>query len=318
MERPRQIVVLSGKGGTGKTTVTACLARLAGPVVAADADVDAANLALLLPGVDGPAEPFEAGRRAVIDAERCLWCGVCRDACRFDAIELPVRGPARVRTERCEGCGACDVVCPVQAVTFRPNVAGAWRVRQLAAPPGGAPPRTVGWLVHAALGIAQDNSGKLVARVREEARRLAVAHGVPLVVVDGPPGIGCPVHAALTGADVLLAVTEPTPAGEHDVLRLLRLAAHFGVPARVAINKWDLAPAVADRLARRCEEAGAPVIGRIPFDPGVPRALARGRLPLDAPVLPATRAALFGIAAQLDVPAGAAPDSAAAVPGATR
>lgn len=301
----RQLVVLSGKGGTGKTTLAACLARLAGRVVIADADVDAPDLALVLPGEDGPAEPFVAGRRAVIRPERCLVCGACEAVCRFGAVRTDGAGGAlvapRVDPLACEGCGACAQVCLADAVRFRDNLAGVWRVRRI----------PEGWLVRAALGVAQDNSGKLVTRVREEARRIAAAEGVDLILVDGPPGIGCPVHAALVGADDLLAVTEPTPAGEHDLQRLLRLAQHFAVPVHVVVNKWDLAPALTERLERLCADSGATVVGRIPFDPGVPRALAHARLPLDPPAAAATRAAVRAIAGRLGVGAAATADRVA-------
>ncbi len=268
----KQLVVISGKGGTGKTSVVACLAHLAAegdaPVVLADCDVDASNLGLLLAGEDHLVEPFEAGRRAVIDPELCIACGDCEEACRFDAIT--VAEAARADELRCEGCGACAVVCPSQAVSFRPNLAGHWMERHTA----------VGTLVHAELGPAQDNSGKLVAQVRSAAREAAQRDGAPLVIVDGPPGIGCPVHAALTGCDLALVVTEPTPSGEHDLARVLDLAGHFEVPVAVLINKADLSPGFVARIAQLARDRGAAVVGRLPFDREVPRLLARGEVPL--------------------------------------
>lgn len=268
----KQLVVISGKGGTGKTTIAACLALLArdsdGPVVAADCDVEAANLALLLTGEDEPAKPFVAGRRAVVDAERCISCAMCEQNCRFDAIEVTTH--AEVDPLRCEGCGVCALVCATDAITFTDNQAGQTMQRDTAAGP----------LVHARLGVAQDSSGKLVAEVRQQARRAAEQRGLDLCVVDGPPGIGCPVHAALTGCDLALVVTEPSGSGEHDLRRVLELCDHFQMKAAVLINKHDLAPALSERITAMAEEHGAVVVGRIPFDPAVPRALSRGELPL--------------------------------------
>jgi MinD superfamily P-loop ATPase len=276
------IAVFSGKGGTGKTTLVACFARLAGRSVAVDCDVDAANLQLLLPGEDLLREPFLAGHRATIDPGSCLGCGACAEACHFDAI-----GPAeerwRVDPLACEGCGVCELVCPsVGTIRLHENLAGHWMLRHSR--------DTI--LVHAALGVAQDNSGKLVVRVREEAAQQADHHGLPLVLVDGPPGIGCPVHAAMGGVDRCLAVTEPTPSGQHDLERLLRLAAHFGVPVCAAVNKWNLAPSMTRRIEQACADHGVPVAGRIPWDAEVPRMLAQSRIPLEAPAQEETVASI--------------------------
>ncbi len=267
------LAVFSGKGGTGKTTLVACFAHLAGRAVAADCDVDAANLRLLLPGTDTHREPLLSGRKASIDADSCLACGDCAQACRFDAI-IPLDGCWLVDRMACEGCGVCSLVCPQpDTIRFHDNLAGHWMRRRSGST----------LLVHAALGVAQDNSGKLVAEVRREAAAWANREGVGVVLVDGPPGIGCPVHAAMGQLDRLLAVTEPTPSGLHDLERMLRLAQHFGVPACVAINKWDLAEAVTQTIEQACRSWAVPVVGRIPFDPAVPRLLAAGLLPLVPP-----------------------------------
>ncbi len=273
----KQLVVVSGKGGTGKTSVVAALARLAakeGEVITADCDVEAANLALILPGEDGPAEPFLAGRRAQVDPESCVGCGECVDNCRFDAIALDTsRGVSQVVDLACEGCGVCELVCTTDAISFRDNQAG-WSLMRST---------EVGPLVHAALGVAQESSGKLVADVRQRARELASAKGIDLVLIDGPPGIGCPVHAAVTGCDLVLVVTEPTASGEHDLKRVLELVGHFRLPAAVLINKADVAPAVADRIAAMVERRSVPLVGRIPFDVAIARSLADGVVPFDLP-----------------------------------
>jgi len=266
----KQVAVVSGKGGTGKTTVVACLATMARPVVAADCDVDAANLALLLSGTDGTPEPFFAGQRAEVEPLLCDGCDLCSSSCRFRAISLADGLHAYVDPLSCEGCGVCQAVCPLEAVAMRPNLAGRTMVRATAAGP----------LVHARLGVAQDNSGKLVAEVRAMARAEALAWGLETIVVDGPPGIGCPVHAAVTGADLLLAVTEPTPSGAHDLERLLELAGTFGLTTAVLINKADLSELYVQRIGKMARRMGSTVVGRLPFEPRIPRLLARGAAPL--------------------------------------
>lgn len=262
----KQLVIVSGKGGTGKTSFTAAFAALAErPVVLVDADVDAANLALLLSGTDEPAREFVAGRLSRIDAARCTGCGLCVDACRFGALRLAERRVVQ-RDIACEGCGVCAVVCPEEAVSFVPQRAGEWTVR-------GTP---VGPLVHAELAPGAGNSGKLVALLRETARGLAERLAAPWLLIDGPPGIGCPVHAAVTGVDLLVAVTEPTPSALHDLARLLELAGRFRLPAAVVLNKADLDPAGSARVEQALAAHGAELLGRVPFDPAVPRRLAAG------------------------------------------
>jgi MinD superfamily P-loop ATPase len=264
----RELVVISGKGGTGKTSLAASLVELArdgGPVVAVDADVDASNLALILDAAPGEPHDFVGGELAEVDGDLCDGCGVCVEACRFGAVRL-VREKARVDPLACDGCRVCRAVCPVGAVTMRPRVAGVWRVD------AGA-----GFsLVHAELGVARDNSGKLVARVRREARAVAERTGSELIVIDGPPGIGCPVHAAVTGADLVLIVTEPSPSGLHDLERALDTCAHFKRPAAVVVNKADLAPDLAGEVAGLSRRRGVPYLGGLPFDRRVCGYLSRG------------------------------------------
>jgi MinD superfamily P-loop ATPase len=265
-----EIAILSGKGGTGKTSLLAALAAIAGPHVTVDCDVDAANLALLRPGKDTPNEDFFSGQRAVVDPDRCNGCGICESECRFDAIAVNENGVAEVDNLSCEGCGVCKLVCPEEAITFRANLAGVWCVRKTDSGP----------LVHAELGIAQDNSGKLVAGIRKQAQDQAKQKGFDLILIDGPPGIGCPVHAALAGVDLLVAVTEPTPAGEHDLHRLLELARHFQIKATVWINKADINPEGTEKLKRSIEEMGLTLIGELPFNKEVPQKLSEGLSPL--------------------------------------
>jgi MinD superfamily P-loop ATPase len=270
----KTVSFVSGKGGTGKTSLAAAFARLAAPVVVADCDVDAANLALLLPGEVEQQEPFIGGVRAEIDPEACTACGLCAEACRFDAVKEA--GPAfQVLSLACEGCGVCHQVCAFDAVRLRDNLAGTVQVLRSG----------VGPLVRGELRAAQSNSGKLVARVRELAREVGERQDLDLLLLDGPPGIGCPVHATLTGVDLAVAVTEPTPSGEHDLERIVELLHHFEIPGLVIINKADLAPTRSAALATRVASWGLEVVGELPFAEAVPRELAHGKTPLEVPEL---------------------------------
>ena len=268
-----ELVVLSGKGGTGKTSVTASLAALAEEPALADCDVDASNLPLVLDPRLRRRETFTGGMRARIKPGHCVACGKCEELCRFDAIFFDGPGNGRVpRTFRvdpsaCEGCGVCAHFCAEHAIELAPADGGEWFVSDT----------RFGPLVHARLRPGQGNSGKLAALVREQAREAARAAGRQLLLIDGPPGVGCPVMASLTGASLLLAVTEPTPSGEHDLERLLALARHFEIPAWVCVNKHDLNPAMTERIERRAAELGATVAGRIPYDPAVTAAQRQGR-----------------------------------------
>jgi len=267
----KQVVVISGKGGTGKTSILACFAQLTSatnPVITVDCDVDAANLALLLPGQVIRMEPFWSGRRARVAPEECTLCGLCVDHCRASAIRIA--DSVEIDPLSCEGCGVCALVCPTEAVHFVDNQAGRWMERRTACGP----------MIHAELGIAQDNSGKLVAHVREQARAVAQRDDIELILVDGPPGIGCPVHASVTGCDLAVVVTEPTPSGQHDLERVLELLEHFRLPGVVLINKHDLSPSITASIEALASRRNVPVAGAIPFRAEVPRALARGELPL--------------------------------------
>lgn len=272
----KQLVVLSGKGGTGKTTVAAALAPLAArelSVVLADADVDASNLQLLLAPTVCEENPFMAGEVGVIDPELCEGCGICMDACRFDAIESPAdagpTGVCHIDPIACEGCAACRYACPMGSIRMEPVQSGLW-FRSVT---------RFGPLFHARLFAGQENSGKLVTAVKQRACELAADRGAALVLVDGPPGIGCPVISAISGADLALIVAESTVSGEHDLERVLGVAEHFGVPSAVVINKADLNPARAEAIDAFCKAREVAVLGRIPYDPVVTESIVQ-RLPL--------------------------------------
>ncbi|MFZ1947700.1 MAG: ATP-binding protein [bacterium] len=259
----RELVVVSGKGGTGKTSLAASLAILAGEAVVADCDVDAADLHLVLSPQVRERHVFHGGHHAVVRDEDCVSCGACLQNCRFGAVR-PERRTARrdnytIDPLSCEGCGVCVRFCPVQAIDFPERVCGEWMISETRCGP----------MVHARLAAGAENSGKLVSTVRREARRIAEEQARSMVIVDGPPGIGCPVIASVTGASLVLVVTEPTVSGEHDLERVLALARHFDLPAAVCVNKWDLNAEITARIEDSAGKAGASVVGRIRYDPGV-------------------------------------------------
>ncbi len=275
----KQLIIVSGKGGTGKTSITAAFAHLAHAservqAVLADADVDASNMELLLSPDIQEQHEFVGGAVAVIDPQQCIGCGVCAELCRFDAIATAQptaqqQGQTRfyqVDDIACEGCAACFHQCPARAIRMEPQVAGHWFRSQ----------SRYGILFHAALRPAQENSGKLVTLVKQQARLLALDAGYNLVLVDGPPGIGCPVISAAAGADLALIVTEPTRSGLHDLERILQTTAHFRVPALVCINKADLYPEGAQHLQHYCEQHDIEVAGHIPFDEAIQQAMIQG------------------------------------------
>jgi MinD superfamily P-loop ATPase len=265
----KQLVILSGKGGTGKTSVAAALAHLASrdlPVVLADADVDAANLELVLAPTKFEEHVFMGGQIAVIDPDKCTLCGICHDVCRYDAI-VPDDNTYRVDILACEGCASCVYQCPEDAIHSEEQQAGLWFRSDT----------RFGPLYHAHLFAAQENSGKLVTMVKQQGRLLALDQGRELLIVDGPPGIGCPVISASAGADLALLVVEPTVSGIHDLERALGTVMHFRVPALVCINKADLNPEQTAEIEAHCAEEGIEVVGRLPFDTIVTEAMVQGQ-----------------------------------------
>jgi MinD superfamily P-loop ATPase len=265
----KQLVILSGKGGTGKTSVAAALAHLASeelPIVLADADVDAANLELVLAPTKLEEHVFMGGQVAVIDPDLCQLCGRCHEVCRFDAI-IPGDDTYRVDPLACEGCASCVYQCPEDAIHSEEQQAGFWFRSDT----------RLGPLFHAHLFAAQENSGKLVTLVKQNGRLLALDEGRELLIVDGPPGIGCPVISANAGADLALLVTEPTVSGIHDLERILGTVNHFRVPALVLINKADVNPAHAAGIEAYCRAQGIELVGKLPYDTVVTEAMVQGQ-----------------------------------------
>ena len=264
----RELVILSGKGGTGKTSVAAALGHLASaemPIVMADADVDAANLELVLAPTKLETHDFYGGHMAQIDAELCTACAICADVCRFEAIQV---GSAYTVDElSCEGCASCFHQCPAEAIQMVERQSGHWFRSQT----------RFGPLFHAHLFAGQENSGKLVTEVKQQARKLAEETEAALIIVDGPPGIGCPVIAACAAADVALLVVEPTVSGQHDLERILQTVNHFGVPGAVCINKADLNERQSEAIAEFCAEQGVELLGSLPFDQIVTEAMVQGQ-----------------------------------------
>ncbi len=259
----KELVVISGKGGTGKTSMVASFAALANGTVLADCDVDAADLHLLLEPRIGHREEFRSSKSAVIDEERCVQCQKCRELCRYQAI----REDFVVDKIACEGCGVCVYFCPEEAIELRENLSGEWFISET----------RFGPLVHARLGIAEENSGKLVAVVRKHAKLLAEQKDLDLILVDGAPGIGCPVISSITGADAVLVVTEPTLSGIHDMSRVVDLAGHFSILTFICVNKFDLNLELTGQVDDYCKRRQLKLLGKIPYDPVVTKAMVQGK-----------------------------------------
>jgi len=307
----KEIVIISGKGGTGKTSLTAAFATLAGNAVLADCDVDAADLFLVMDPTIQKRSEFRCGNEAVIRQADCIGCGACLARCRFDAVKRTSAagvgsGQAScsdcvvcsrscsgkiqdmieqmggngqdysphtfiIESTSCEGCGVCVHFCPVKAIDFPERIAGEWFISRT----------SHGDMVHARLNPGGENSGKLVSKVKEEARRIAKDNGADILLVDGPPGVGCPVIAAVSGAALVLIVTEPTLSGIHDMMRVIELARHFSIPAAVCVNKWDLNPEMTERIERESAQAGAMITGRIRYDRVFTKAQINGKSVID-------------------------------------
>lgn len=259
----KELVVISGKGGTGKTSLMAAFAALADNKVLCDADVDAADLHLLMNPDIKERHDFQGGGTAVILKDRCTECGLCRDLCRWDAISEVFE----VDPIECEGCGVCVDFCPEQAIDFPIKTCGNWFISNT----------RFGPMVHARLGIAEENSGKLVTLVRQEAKKLAEKNQLNLLITDGPPGVGCPVIASVGGATAVLIVAEPTVSGLHDMERVAQLAAHFKVPGMACVNKFDLNLDQTIAIETLAKENNITVVGRIPFDPVFTESMVQGK-----------------------------------------
>ena len=260
-----EIVVISGKGGTGKTSLTAAFAHISKNAVLCDLDVDAPDLHLVLQPEPSKPVLFIAGAEAQIRTDRCDGCGTCHDMCRFQAVH-PNGSFFTVDPIRCEGCGVCAHFCPNKCIDFAPKQCGYWALSET----------RFGTLVHAQLYPGEENSGKLVAHLRQEARQLAESKGNSVILSDGPPGIGCPVISALSGVGLAVIVTEPTPSGLHDLRRVVELCVHFNVPAAVIINKSDLNPFKSDDIRSFCDENDLPLLAELPHDTVFVDALVKG------------------------------------------
>ena len=263
----KELVVISGKGGSGKTSVVSAFAQLADRPVLCDADVDAADLHLILTPHVRHENEFMAGHTAIIDPDRCTGCGVCVEMCRWGAISADYVVDPIV----CEGCGVCYYFCEAGAVDFPENRSGHWYISDT----------RFGPMVHARLGIAEENSGKLVTLVRKQAAEICRADGHDILITDGPPGVGCPVIAAIGGASAVLIVTEPTLSGKADMERVAALARHFNVPAMLCINKFDLNETIAGEITAFAEAADVALVGRIPFDPAVTKSMVQAQTVLE-------------------------------------
>ena len=259
----KQLTILSGKGGTGKTTITASLAVLAKNAVVADCDVDAPDLHMLLHPKVTKTQEFKGSKLAVIDEEKCIECGLCREKCRFDAITEDFR----IDYIACEGCGVCTIICPVEAITLTERISGHAYISKT----------EYGFMAPAMLSPGEANSGKLVTLVRQNAKILAEGEHSDLIIIDGPPGIGCPVIASVAGVNAGLVVTEPTISGIHDLERALQLLRHFNVPPLVCVNMYDINEDNADRIVNFCKENGIAFVGKISFNPVVTEAMINGK-----------------------------------------
>ena len=264
----KEIVIISGKGGTGKTSITASFAYLGGKdIVAADCDVDAADMHLLLQPDFAKSEDFYSGVIANINQDKCTQCGKCAEICRFNAIPI-INDQYIIMPLNCEGCGYCARVCPTEAITMEEQNVGKWHISET---------KVGNTLVHARLGIGAENSGKLVAKVKNEAGRIAKESGKDFILVDGSPGIGCPVVSSLSGADFVVLVTEPTVSGIHDLKRVYELVNKFKIKAGCIINKSDLNLQISDEIERFLRKENIIHISNLPYDETFTMAMTNGQ-----------------------------------------
>jgi MinD superfamily P-loop ATPase len=263
----KELVVVSGKGGAGKTSITASFAALGDKMVLCDTDVDASNLHLLMNPKIEHTGGFQGGNQAIIDQSKCTQCGICSTMCRFNAIDAQFR----ISPIECEGCGVCVHFCPEQAIEFPVKTCGQWFISETKTGP----------MVHAKLGVAEESSGKLVTLVRRKAKEIAEKTGRALILTDGPPGIGCPVIASITAATAILIVTEPTVSGIHDMKRLVELAAGLRLPMMLCINKADLNLKQTSDIEQYARQNKMKIVGKIPFDPIFIESLTKGRSVVD-------------------------------------
>jgi MinD superfamily P-loop ATPase len=259
----KQLTILSGKGGTGKTSITASFAALAKNAIVADCDVDAPDLHMLLHPQVLETQEFHGSKLAVIDENKCTQCGVCRENCKFDAITSNIK----VEAVACEGCNVCVVACPENAITLVDRVSGNAYISKT----------RFGFMSHALLMPGESNSGKLVTLVRQNAKVLATKKNSDLVLIDGSPGVGCPVIASISGVDAALVVAEPTLSGIHDLERVLNLLNYFKIVPFVCINMYDVNTDNANRILNYCSEHRVEVVGNIPFSPDVTKAMVNGK-----------------------------------------
>lgn len=247
----KELVIISGKGGTGKTSIVSSFATLAENKIVVDCDVDAADLHLIFEPKILKSTEFYSGKKAFIEETKCSECGKCINVCRFNAINEDYK----INEIKCEGCGACYYNCPNQAIEFKERKSGDWFESS----------SRFGKLIHAKLGIAQENSGKLVSEIKMYARALAKKEGQELIIIDGSPGIGCPVIASMSGANQILLITEPTLSGLHDAERVIQLAGHFNIPVALCINKFDINIDMTKHIEEFCQEKNIEILGKIPY-----------------------------------------------------
>jgi MinD superfamily P-loop ATPase len=263
----KEITILSGKGGTGKTTVTAAIASIARNAVFCDNDVDAADLHLIFNPKIKKTYTFESGNKAEIDPGDCTYCGICSDYCRFDAIHVNSSGQYEVNPFQCEGCRLCERVCPTEAITMIENKNNFWYISET----------RFGTLVHAKMGHGEENSGKLVTEVRRKAKEIAKFTNAEFIINDGPPGIGCTAIASITGTDLVLMIVEPTLSGLHDSARLIKLIDSFKIPVHAVINKFDINPEITTQVENYLAEKQIPLAGKLPFDTKMVTSMVKGK-----------------------------------------